>query len=100
MCACARVRQLTLSPQTWSSLEFGTESGVGAQRWKLLHYYARRFYRPQLISADHLRATGDIRVVVNNDWVRWAVRARLDAMQYARAAHRWRRATARGRWRL
>jgi len=63
---------------TWAGLEFGSNAGVGAQRWKLLHYYARRFYLPQLISADHMRATGDVRVIVNNDWVApsngtWAV---------------------------
>lgn len=32
------------------------------------HYFARRFFQPQLISAEHTLSTGDINVIVSNDW--------------------------------
>ncbi|WP_171022099.1 glycoside hydrolase family 2 protein [Cohaesibacter sp. CAU 1516] len=45
---------------SWSGLEYGGG-------WKLLHYMARRFYAPVLVTAQPDRASGDIILTAIND---------------------------------
>jgi len=46
---------------SWSSLEYGG-------KWKLLHYMAKRFYAPLLVSAFQSR-TGNVEIWITNDSV-------------------------------
>ena len=51
---------VTLQAPSWSSTDYGGH-------WKLLHYAAKRFFSPLLISADYNKVSNIVSVYLTSD---------------------------------